>query len=397
MSYAVIRRRRNDAKYLLYDNFAGAAVNSIKWKLTDTTGKVSIVNGELVYASNAVPQYGDPQNESRIAYVRASGLTFECRMKMPSTDTTVPVAISPVSASYGYGGGANQLGFLIRDGKTIAYYQHTAYATLRTYTSSSYVWLREIILADGVLLQTSNDGITYYSHWFQPYTNAGPFYYGLGNYNGDPHWDYAKVYYGSAPQPLAQTCPAITPTLGAEENSGTLVVGTWYQITASELNHFYAGSAVDDTFWATATTALDANNKVKALSTLTSAAYDVGVKSGFYRCVPVTAAQSQAGIIVCANAALTYYVHAYVDRVLGKAILDKIVNGTRTNLTSGTITYGSTKILALSLYGTTWQLYYDGAGVGTAQTLDVSSNYGSNLHGWSAKATGDPGIMRRYV
>lgn len=64
-----------------------------------------------------------------------------------------------------------------------------------------------------------------------------------------------------------------TPNLGAEQNSGTLVVGTWYSITATQANHFYTGCAIGDTFCATSTTALDANNKVKALTLSELSAY----------------------------------------------------------------------------------------------------------------------------
>lgn len=56
-----------------------------------------------------------------------------------------------------------------------------------------------------------------------------------------------------------------TPNLQAEQNSGALVVGKWYSITATAANHFYTGSAIGDTFRALATTALDANNKVKLI------------------------------------------------------------------------------------------------------------------------------------
>lgn len=47
-----------------------------------------------------------------------------------------------------------------------------------------------------------------------------------------------------------------------EQSSGNLVVGAWYQITATQANYFYAGCAVGDTWRATAATALTAANKV---------------------------------------------------------------------------------------------------------------------------------------
>jgi head-tail adaptor len=51
--------------------------------------------------------------------------------------------------------------------------------------------------------------------------------------------------------------------VGAELSSGTLTIGTLYQITATETNHFYTGCAVGDVWTATVETALDADNKVK--------------------------------------------------------------------------------------------------------------------------------------
>jgi hypothetical protein len=54
-----------------------------------------------------------------------------------------------------------------------------------------------------------------------------------------------------------------TDALGPLQNSGTLTIGTTYQIISTETDHFYAGCAVNDVFEAAAETALDANNTVK--------------------------------------------------------------------------------------------------------------------------------------
>ncbi len=51
--------------------------------------------------------------------------------------------------------------------------------------------------------------------------------------------------------------------LGSELSSGTLTIKLYYKITATEVDHFYVGCAVDDFFTAGAETALDAANKVK--------------------------------------------------------------------------------------------------------------------------------------
>lgn len=54
--------------------------------------------------------------------------------------------------------------------------------------------------------------------------------------------------------------------VGAELSSGTLTIGTLYQITATETNHFYTGCAVGDVWAAAAETALNASNKVKPVA-----------------------------------------------------------------------------------------------------------------------------------
>jgi hypothetical protein len=54
-----------------------------------------------------------------------------------------------------------------------------------------------------------------------------------------------------------------TDALGPLQKSGTLTIGTTYQIISTETDHFYAGCAVNDVFEAAAETALDANNTVK--------------------------------------------------------------------------------------------------------------------------------------
>uniref|UniRef100_A0A6M3IVJ9 Uncharacterized protein n=1 Tax=viral metagenome TaxID=1070528 RepID=A0A6M3IVJ9_9ZZZZ len=55
---------------------------------------------------------------------------------------------------------------------------------------------------------------------------------------------------------------------GAEQASGTLTIGKSYIITATEVDHFFAGCAVSNYFIAAAETALDANNKVKEHGTV---------------------------------------------------------------------------------------------------------------------------------
>jgi SPP1 family predicted phage head-tail adaptor len=54
--------------------------------------------------------------------------------------------------------------------------------------------------------------------------------------------------------------------VGAELSTDTLDVGTLYQITATETDHFGTDLVVNDVFTAAAETALDADNKVKPVT-----------------------------------------------------------------------------------------------------------------------------------
>jgi head-tail adaptor len=53
---------------------------------------------------------------------------------------------------------------------------------------------------------------------------------------------------------------------GTELATGTLTIGTLYQITATETDHFYEGCAMYETFTASAETELNAENKVKPVT-----------------------------------------------------------------------------------------------------------------------------------
>ena len=54
--------------------------------------------------------------------------------------------------------------------------------------------------------------------------------------------------------------------VGAEKSTGTLTIGTLYQITATATNYFYDGCAVGDVWTATLATACTATNKVKPVT-----------------------------------------------------------------------------------------------------------------------------------
>jgi hypothetical protein len=99
----------------------------------------------------------------------------------------------------------------------------------------------------------------------------------------------------------------ITPTLEAEQATGNLVVGTWYSVTACQANYFFTGNVVGNTFRALATTALDSNNKVKAI-TLSTAISTLSVPTtNHWIDIEISALTSgtQAGLITRLDSATT--------------------------------------------------------------------------------------------
>jgi hypothetical protein len=101
-------------------------------------------------------------------------------------------------------------------------------------------------------------------------------------------------------------------TLGSEIATGTCTLGLLYKITATEVDHFYTGCAVDEYFVSDGTETLDANNKVKQVTN----AYNSGtgllpphgtvmawVRFGFDEIT--TSSGNYYGIVSTSNAALS--------------------------------------------------------------------------------------------
>jgi hypothetical protein len=111
------------------------------------------------------------------------------------------------------------------------------------------LWLPTPLASDGMTSATLTDGAGHAETT------------GVGSGGGNVPWATAATW------AVAGGVALNTPVLGGELAAGNLVVGTWYSITATQADHFYVGCAVGDHFRATAATALDANNKVKAFTT----------------------------------------------------------------------------------------------------------------------------------
>lgn len=191
-----------------------------------------------------------------------------------------------------------------------------------------------------------------------------------------------------------------TPTLGPELNSGTLAVGSWYKITASEVDHFYTGSAVGDTFRAQATTALDANNKVKLITFAEMfATVDTGYSDVWLEIDPTIGTGLQCGGIICADSASNpqNFIQFHYNKTTGKAMLLKMVGGTyAADVLNVTATYSAGARFIIRKIGTSVYVFYNNALVGSATVSDAGI-ISNTIHGmFSTDPSASIGTFRLY-
>ncbi len=192
-----------------------------------------------------------------------------------------------------------------------------------------------------------------------------------------------------------------TPILGAEENSGNLVVGAWYSITATQANYFYIGCAIADTFRATAATALDVNNKVKAitLATLFATLPDMGTPNVVINAtLAAYTSPTQMGIVarLDSTVAPANFVFAYRDGSNLKVA--ECVAGVYTQLSSINSTYGANDVLRLDLSGANWRFYKTtGAGIEAFFAASTTNVLTGNLHGMFGTLAGAGNAFSKFT
>jgi hypothetical protein len=132
--------------------------------------------------------------------------------------------------------------------------------------------------------------------------------------------------------------------------------------------------------------------KALTLSTCLGTAVDVGTKNGISDSTWILTAGTQAGHVICLDDETNplYFILCYHDGT--NAILEICENGTYTTKISAAATYSAGAQIRIVKVGTGVALYYNGTQVGTTQTIDTSTGYGTKYAPFSTLSTNTPGL-----
>lgn len=396
--------------------FSGAALNCVPGPGTRTVGDInnvlSISGGYLVWNGNGASNYTDPYYDL--------GLTTRVPGRLGIAGFTVSVVVP--ASGIGFTGSRGNYTFAAVNG---LFFNSTP-AVADSWNGSSIVVSTDIAIntayKTATALKSTGHVLFYKGGTFTTWTilyiaNVGSLanqYFGSATSIGaNQKLDFARVPtyrflpspvayddfsaafgttsgyvgdggYGAGGSGLTWTGPTWstsggsalnTPTLGPELNSGTLAVGSWYKITASEVDHFYTGSAVGDTFRAQATTALDANNKVKLITFAEMfATVDTGYSDVWLEIDPTIGTGLQCGGIICADSASNpqNFIQFHYNKTTGKAMLLKMVGGTyAADILNVMATYSAGARFIIRKIGTSVYVFYNNALVGSATVSDA--------------------------
>ena len=384
----------------------------------DTESKLSITGGKLVCSGGkASPVQGDPWVGIDSAITRAAGKIGVAKIGVNDATNTFEFGFSNAKTGALVGNS-----FRVASDTLKPYDGSTAGPTINIPTDATEITLAVILRAAGAYF-FHKTGSGFWKIFFSTITNnTSSLYLGASNFNAAPQIDWMRSpFLKWLPTPLlsdnftradgptgtsnglghaestglgaggsgvawsggaiVSNRMVITPSLGAELASGNLVVGNWYSITATTANYFGTGLLVGYTFRATATTALDASNKVKLITLSSAYAYsafsttDVEITAWFTR-----AAGMQTGVILGLNEAGTSFVKAVLDG-LGNCRLVICENGTYTTKSNVAATYVADAPLRVRRTGTELWVWYNNILIGSGPTTTLSAGENANLNG----------------
>lgn len=397
---------QRDPRVLLEDLFNGSAINGNYWTVTDTESKLSVSGGNLVCAGGkAAPAWGDPAAVSKAPYcwARVAGLTIEWQVTPGGTGNYQEFGFTDGSLA---ADGIELHAFQLSPGGLLSVFANAgSIITPFTHSAAQVLWCKIVCKATGAYYYVSTDSrSTWDLIWIDSSVTVTPFYAFIESLDAALTASACYVSLGSVkPSVMSVTPAASTPSLGSELATGNLVVGNYYSITATQANYFYTGCAIGHEFRATATTALDANNKVKLVG-LASAhveTRDVGKKNGVYRYHPTASAGSPQGMAICLD-----------DETNPQWELQVITDGTNVALatweagvgaaalinTSTGVSYSAGRELRAVVNSTKVAVYYESSPnvltqIGTTQTVANIASYGTRAAGLDPSGSGNCGLL----
>ncbi len=132
----------------------------------------------------------------------------------------------------------------------------------------------------------------------------------------------------------------------------------------------------------------DYSAKAITLASMFSLVGDPGEKNGDFDIeIPTLAIGTPAGDAICLDSVTSplWYLHRYHDGT--NFHLDKVENGTPTSLIDTAQTWGATVKYRIKKRGSSISCFADNVQIGTTQTVDTSSGYGTKWAAFSTLAT----------
>lgn len=398
-------------------------------KVIDTENKISLASSQFVNAGGKVtPAWGDP------------ALFYASQSRLPGK-----LLIVHFNFSYAGSGGGMNLGFstdqtaamlkahgiYISPARTITIFDNNTqdfvsnstilaggtnyyiaislrsmgafyYIKGGVFTKWTLIWISNLNSSASLYPSLNNKNVTYISdlahissHRWLPSPIASDGFANLGITDGLGHAEGVASSVGLGGSGFAWTGAtwslqsgkiANTPNLGSELSTGSLSIGSWYAITATQTNYFYSGCVVGDTFRAVISTSLDSNNKVKVLTLselfyssqldLTDAYVDITMS--------VYGTGKQSGLVLRLDSVSNPQNFILIYHTTGDLIkVVECVNGIySSDILSVSRAFAANKILRVDLFGSVVRVYsISSTGAVSVIGQGVTNILSGSLHG----------------
>lgn len=205
-----------DEDMLISDPFAGAAIDTALWDVTDTGSHLSIASGKLSCNGGLViPVWNDPDISGDLTFSLVAGRTFECEITPSQTNQDQAVGFGSLGDTVGSGRRASVV--FASTGLVIPVLNGSNHLAGFAYTVKAYR-VRVVLRNPGVAWYLSGDGgLTWDCIGLTPTDPTGTLQANLKSKDGVCTWDNVRVFLGVPPVARLSAAPAVTsPILGAD-------------------------------------------------------------------------------------------------------------------------------------------------------------------------------------